>query len=120
MGPINPQSHRDLFKITLKKTTRNSNSPTKKGVYDALHRLKTPPVYLSEVDSGFIARLDKAESIDSILNDVAEDGSKPLSALGLKPVAPPSFLAARTILARNLDPQLGERDADQLIAEIRT
>ena len=119
MGPHNPQSHRDLTKMTLRRLTKTTRQPKKQDVLDALNRLNVHPVSLSEIDSGYLLRLDDVAEIDCLLGDLAGDGARPLSALGLKPMAPPSVLAARTILVRNLDPQLGGRDADQLLTEIR-
>ena len=119
MGPVNPPSHRDLVKISLRKLTATTKLPNKQGVLDALNRLNSHPVGLSEVNSGFLVRLDSDAEVDSLLGDLAEDGTRPLSALGLKPVAPPSVKSSRTILVRNLDPQLGGRDADALLLEIR-
>ena len=112
MSPTNPRSHRDLLKITLRRKTNNSKLPKKQDVFDALIRLEIHPVSLSQINSEFIVKLDTEAEADGLLADLAKDGARPLSALGLKPLVTPFVTASRSILVRNLDPQLGGRDAD--------
>ena len=62
---------------------------------------------------GYELKTDDPQDYDKILND-----NKSLETIGLRPITPPAILAKRTLFIRQLDPEIGEKSANDLIKEI--